>query len=287
MGLVPLAAFAAGLSGLVVGAVGVRQAGRTGQAVRANFRAARWALGLYGLLSLLLVAVHLVPVWRASLARIVWQPVFPEVACRAGQVTPAGPSLAIRPLLHPGLLIATLALGGVAAFGLRRSLADGSLRRVAKATLGSALTPTASIVVMVGLSALMDHAGMTQALARGLEAAMGSAFPAVSPTLGVLGAFATGSNNNSNVLFGSLQKNVALLLGLSPALLASAQTAGGSLGSMLAPAKLVLGCATVGVAGQEGAVMRWTVPIGLSIALALGGVTLAMSGLLGSGLPSE
>ena len=57
---------------------------------------------------------------------------------------------------------------------------------------------------------------MTQLLARACAAGLASLYPLASPFVGMLGAFATGSNNSSNVLFGMLQKNVALLLGQVP-----------------------------------------------------------------------
>jgi lactate permease len=94
----------------------------------------------------------------------------------------------------------------------------------------------------------------------------------VSPLVGILGAFATGSNNNSNVLFAPLQKSAALLLAIDPRLLISAQTAGGALGSMLAPAKIIVGCSTVGLNGREGEVLRKTLAYGLVIGLCLGGL---------------
>jgi lactate permease len=53
----------------------------------------------------------------------------------------------------------------------------------------------------------------------------------------------------------------------------AAQTAGGSLGSMLAPAKVIVGCSTAGLEGQEGKVMRLTVPYGLIITGAVGLIT--------------
>ncbi len=62
----------------------------------------------------------------------------------------------------------------------------------------------------------------------------GVLFPIFSPLVGMLGSFATGSNVNSNVLFGTLQKTVAILVGASPLVMMGAQTTGGSLGSMIA-----------------------------------------------------
>ena len=130
--------------------------------------------------------------------------------------------------------------------------------------------------LMVGLSTMMDHCGMTQLLAHGLAQTTGPIFPLVSPMVGMLGTFTTGSNNNSNVLLAPLQKNVALLLKMDPRLLVSGQTAGGSLGSMTAPAKIVVGCGTVGIIGRDGEVLKKTLPYGLAIGLGVGLLTLLL-----------
>ncbi len=64
------------------------------------------------------------------------------------------------------------------------------------------------------------------------------------------------------------------LVGVSPLIILAAQTAGGAIGSMFAPAKVIVGCSTVELAGQEGpvlrAVMRYGVAIVVGISLATG-----------------
>ena len=102
----------------------------------------------------------------------------------------------------------------------------------------------------------MQHAGMTDTLARGLAEGMGRLFPLAAPWIGALGAFMTGSNTNSNVLFGALQMRTAELLGYSVAIILAAQTSGGALGSVIAPTKVVVGASTAGMEGKEGDVMR-------------------------------
>jgi lactate permease len=99
---------------------------------------------------------------------------------------------------------------------------------------------------------------------------LGSAFPLISPFIGLLGTIITGSNTNSNLLFGVLQRDGARLLAMDPILVASLQSAGGSVGSMLAPAKVVLGTATTGLAGKEGLVMRMTLPYAVLFTAVLG-----------------
>jgi lactate permease len=109
---------------------------------------------------------------------------------------------------------------------------------------------------MVTMAVIMENAGMTDTLARGLAEGMGALFPLVAPWIGALGAFMTGSNTNSNVVFGALQLRTAQLLGYEATLILAAQTAGAALASVMAPAKVVVGASTAGMAGREGDVMR-------------------------------
>jgi lactate permease len=118
------------------------------------------------------------------------------------------------------------------------------------------MSSSVSIASMVAMAVIMEHAGMTETLARGLAQGMGVLFPLVAPWIGALGAFMTGSNTNSNVVFGALQMRTAELLGFSVAVILAAQTAGAALASVMAPTKIVVGASTAGMAGKEGDVMR-------------------------------
>ena len=92
-----------------------------------------------------------------------------------------------------------------------------------------------------------------------MAAAAGPAFTLVAPWLGALGAFISGSNTSSNLLFGMLQRRTAEMLGLSVAWILAAQTTGGAIGSVVSPAKVVVGTASVGSGGtapEEGEVLR-------------------------------
>jgi lactate permease len=110
------------------------------------------------------------------------------------------------------------------------------------------------------MAIVMENSGMTDALARGLADFAGKFFPLVAPWIGALGAFMTGSNTNSNVVFGLLQVRTAQLLGLSVAIILAGQTAGAGLASVIAPAKIVVGTSTAELAGREGEVMRKMLP---------------------------
>ena len=222
------------------------------------------AFASYGLLTAVMVTLALPGVLRSSLYPITWQLAFPQVVTRTGFVTQAGMGQVFRLFLHPGTAI--FLVGGLCTWVFshpwfeRRQIWSPALIATRRAAVPASL----GILATVGISTLMDHSGMTLLLAQGLSQLMGRAFPLISPWIGILGAFCSGSNNNSNVLFGMLQKNAALLLGIAPALLVSAQTTGGALGGMVAPAKLVLGCSTVGLPGTEGKVLKKTLPFGLA-----------------------
>jgi len=133
---------------------------------------------------------------------------------------------------------------------------------------------------MVAMAVTLEHAGGTRALAEGLAAAAGSAYPAIAAFIGALGAFMTGSNTNSNVVFASLQDQTAQLLGYAPAVILAAQTTGGAIGGAFAPAKVILGCSTVGLGGKEGPVVRATLIYGLVILIVVGVATIAWAGAL-------
>ncbi len=114
------------------------------------------------------------------------------------------------------------------------------------------------IVTMTCMATIMTASGMTMVLAKTLFRVAGQQYPFLSPFVGLLGCIITGSNTNSNILFGALQTDIARLLDTYPVLLGAVQSAGGALGSMVAPAKVLLACATAGLAGQEGRVIGRT-----------------------------
>jgi len=140
----------------------------------------------------------------------------------------------------------------------------GSIKGIMQRVMRSGVNSSLGILAMVGVASIMLHSGMTYLLAQGLSVSFSrDVYPLAAPFIGALGAFITGSNTNSNVLFGVLQQNSAQLMNLSVPLILAAQTAGGSLGSVLAPAKVIVGCSTAGLAGEEGLVMRRLLGYGL------------------------
>jgi lactate permease len=110
---------------------------------------------------------------------------------------------------------------------------------------------------------------MTRTLAEGVAGAVGDAFPLASPFIGALGAFMTGSNTNSNVVLGSFQQDAATLLGQNVLIILAAQTAGAAMGSVFAPAKVIVGASTVGLGGEEGPVLKKVMVYGLTLVVVI------------------
>jgi len=230
------------------------------------------ALSAYLLLIVMVTAAELWPPLHRLLNQVVITVYFPQVETALGWVTEAGMGRKISLFSHAGALLAYASI--LAYFIYRRAglYKKGAAFTILSQTARSAIPSTVGIASMVGMAMIMDHTGMTIILAQGLSRLVGQAFPFLSPFIGLLGAFMTGSNTNSNVVFAPLQKSTAELIGAAILVILGAQTTGGSLGSMLAPAKIIVGCSTAGLEGREGLVLRKTIGYGLAITALVGGL---------------
>ena len=139
-----------------------------------------------------------------------------------------------------------------------------------KKTYNDCLATTVGVATMVMMAVVMADTGMTVLLARGIANVSGPVFPLVSPFIGLLGSFMSGSNTNSNVMFGLLQLETARALGIGPVTISSIQSIGASVGSPMSPAKVLVGAAVVGLAGQERDIFRIVIPYILALVLLAG-----------------
>ena len=223
------------------------------------------SVSAYAVLVLITFAVNLIQPLNAFLDQVQINLNFPELTTALGFSTPAGPGRALNLFGHTGSILLYSSL--IAYFIYKRAgyYQPGAAIRIADKMVKGAVNSSLGILAMVGMAVVMSHAGMTNLLALGMSRSFGrEAYPLVAPFIGGLGAFITGSNNNANVLFAVLQMRTAELLGLSVPLILGAQTAGGSLGSIMAPAKVLVGCSTVGLSDQEGRVMAQVIRYGLA-----------------------
>jgi lactate permease len=115
---------------------------------------------------------------------------------------------------------------------------------------------------LITISAMMAIGFMTRY--SGLDATMGLAFartkmfyPFFGTLLGWLGVALTGSDTSSNVLFGSLQKISATQVGVSPTLMAAANSCGGVMGKMIDAQSIVVASTATEWYGHEGDILRY------------------------------
>jgi len=200
---------------------------------------------------------------------------FPEVATSFGWRTPAGPGRAISVFGHAGALLLYTSILSYLWFHGRGTFGDREAYKfwpIVKRTARGSVKSTIGIITLIAMAVTMQLAGMTQLLAQALSAGTGPVFPFISPFIGALGAFMTGSNTNSNVVFGQLQMDTAHALSLAAVIILGAQTAGGAIGSLFAPAKVIVGTSTVEGA-DDSKVLARAVVYGIAIIAVLGLVT--------------
>ena len=136
------------------------------------------------------------------------------------------------------------------------------LRSIVKNTVNKCTSATITIVFLLSMAVIMMDSGMIQNLAVALVSASGKAYPLISPFIGLLGAFITGSNTNSNIIFGNFQEIAANSLGYSAAVICAVQSIGASIGGAIGPTTVALGATAAQIQGKENLIYRKTlVPI--------------------------
>ncbi|WP_276651017.1 L-lactate permease [Corynebacterium vitaeruminis] len=126
----------------------------------------------------------------------------------------------------------------------------------------SALT----IAAVMGLAYVMNMSGQTAAIGAFL-AGTGAIFPLLSPLLGWIGTWVTGSATSANALFAQMQATTAGQVGVSPTLLVGANTAGATLGKMMSPQTLTIAATAVNMENGEAKIMgqAWKYSLGLLV----------------------
>jgi lactate permease len=256
-GLWNIGAFCAGMVGLVVSIpLARRYHGEQVDNGSLDRRALLIAVSGYVALIAVTLGVQLILPVKSFLGQVVFQLDFPEVETFLGFVSAAGPGRKIAPFRHAGAILTVSSIIAYLIYRWADLYQRGAPKRIVSGMVKRVMSSSVSIASMVAMAVIMQNSGMTDTLARGLADSMGRAYPIIAPWIGALGAFMTGSNTNSNVVFGALQLRTAQLLGYSAAIILGAQTAGAALASILAPTKIVVGASTAGMAGREGDVLR-------------------------------
>jgi lactate permease len=124
-------------------------------------------------------------------------------------------------------------------------------------TIGQIWVAVVTVMLVVALAYVMNYTGMAYTL--GLAAASsGHAFILLSPFLGWIAVFLSGSDTSGNALFGNLQVVAARQLHLNPLLFAATNSSGGVLAKMISPQNIATGVSVTNLRGQEGAILART-----------------------------
>jgi L-lactate permease len=134
--------------------------------------------------------------------------------------------------------------------------------------------PTATVTSVLAMAFLMNYSGATATLGLAF-AASGAFFPFFSAMLGWLGVFLTGSDTSANALFGNLQVVTASRLGISPVLMAAANSVGGTMGKMISLQTIAVAAAATGMSVRDQAkLFRFTLKHSILLAAVVGLLTM-------------
>jgi lactate permease len=167
-------------------------------------------------------------------------------------------------LYNPGTWVFVTILVMLPFLRIKKEVARQTLRQTSLQFYPGAIAITA----FIGTGRLMSDGGMIAVLGEA-AANLGSGYTLISPWLGALGGWLTGSNAGGNAMFAPLQLEAARRTALPLDWLMAAQNTAGSHATMLSPARTVLAVTTAELPGAEGKLIRQ-----------LGGVLLAALTLL-------
>jgi lactate permease len=162
-----------------------------------------------------------------------------------------------------GILVAAFLAGLIMGFG------PAELLRVYARTLHRVRFSLITIAAMLALGYVTKYSGTDATLGLAL-AKTGALYPFFGTLLGWLGVALTGSDTASNVLFGSLQRITAEQTGLSPVLMAAANSSGGVMGKMVDAQSIVVASTATNWYGHEGAILRYVFFHSLALATLVG-----------------
>ena len=172
---------------------------------------------------------------------------------------------------NPGVIFILVALLAICIFRMEKSCVKTAWKRSLKQVSGAVIpllfgvgmvyvmrnSANAAIEVTFLMSGAAAGLGsMLTMLADGLGYLFRSFYVWISPLIGVVGAFVSGSNTVSNTLFGGLQYETAVMVGLPPVIILALQNTGGAIGNMICVNNVVSACATTGITGKEGKIIR-------------------------------
>ena len=132
-----------------------------------------------------------------------------------------------------------------------------------------ALIPTLIMVTIYTNSQFngLNLESMPTYFANNLGSIFGDMWPLVSPFLGMLGSFVSGSATVSNLTFGNVQYSIANQVGLNANIIIAEQAIGAATGNMICVHNVVAASSVVGLENKEGIIIKKTIISALIYAL--------------------
>lgn len=174
-------------------------------------------------------------------------------------------------LTAPGTLIFTAAIIS----GLINKASVGDMINVFSRTIKTLVPTFITIITIIATARVMGYSGMTMEVANATVSATGTLYPLISPLIGSIGAFITGSATSSCVLLGKLQVDSSIAIGANETVqtwIAAANAAGSCVGKIISPQSIAIGVAAVGIhgGGAEGQIMKFAVKIYIPLIILMG-----------------
>lgn len=207
----------------------------------------------------LIVAILLV------LTRLDWLPLkawLQNVRIGWVDILETGIGVSLEPLYLPGSVFLVVVLATARLHRMDRCLLAGAFRSSALALTGSAVAlGTALPMVRIFINSDVNAAGLQSMpieLASLMAGATGQSWPVIAPLVGALGSFISGSATFSNMMFTLFQFSVAQQVGISERVVLALQALGANSGNMICVLNVVAAASVVGLHGQEGKIIRFT-----------------------------
>ncbi|MFC1846151.1 L-lactate permease [Chloroflexota bacterium] len=206
----------------------------------------------YILISLILVCTRIVPPlneYCSTKGIVTWS-----------NILGTSTSFAFQSMWNPGIYFIIVVL--ITHYIFRMS--GPKIKNTWKNTFCSIAPAAVALWFAVALSQIMILSGnnlsnmdsMVSIIAKAATVVMGEMYVIISPFIGVLGAYIAGSNTVSNIMMVGFQYETAKLLNISRTIIVALQDIGGAVGNMICVHNVVAVCATVGIIGKEGSVIR-------------------------------
>ena len=225
----------------------------------------------YYLMTFITLGILMISPINRFLSQVSFGPSFIETTTGFGVVNTMVTGFSpLKPFTHASMFLLTASLLSYLYYRKKNLVDHGAFKNILKRTLKKAIPSSLAVITLISMSRVMSGTGQTEVLAQGVSRVLASNYAIIAPFIGLLGSFMTGSNMSSNILFGSFQMKTAEIVGLNSFIILGAQTAGGAIGTSIAPGNIVLGATTVGILGSEGKVLKKIIPFALGVASIFG-----------------